>query len=49
MYLTKASESVLFSMWAQKRYITDSALSAVLLSFGGAFLLDIAHKQEDRK
>lgn len=46
LYLTQADGSVLFSMWVQKSYITDTVLSAVLLSFGGAFLLDLAHKRD---
>ena len=46
LYLAKADRSILLSLWVQKSYITDTALSAVLLSFGGAFLLDIAHKSE---
>lgn len=48
LYLSQANKSILFSLWIQKSYITDTALSAVLLSFGGAFLLDIAHKSEGK-
>jgi Na+/pantothenate symporter len=42
IYLHGATDSVLFSMWVQRDYIAECAVSAVTLSFGGAFLLDWA-------
>ncbi len=48
LYLEKANASVLFSMWVQRVYISETVLSAVLISFGGAFLLDVAHKRDAR-
>ena len=43
-YLLRATDSVLFSMWIQRKYIAECAVSAVTVSFGGAFLLDWAKK-----
>ena len=46
-YLTTAPADVLFSLWIQRYYISECALGAITVSFGGVFLLDWARKKEN--
>ena len=47
IYILTISKNVLFSLWIQRIYIGECALSAMILSFGGAFLLDYAEKTKE--
>ena len=40
VYIDSASHSTLFWLWCERSYIISSVLWSLILSFGGAFLLD---------
>ena len=42
VYIDSASHSALFWLWCERSYIISSILWSLILSFGGAFLLDYA-------